>query len=84
MYSIEWQKRGLPHAHILIWLAKKIQPCDIDKVISAELPSEQNDPKLLEIVIKNMVHGPCGIINPNSPCMKDKKCTKNYPRKLLN
>ena len=20
MYSVEWQKRGLPHAHILIWL----------------------------------------------------------------
>ena len=20
MYTIEWQKRGLPHAHILIWL----------------------------------------------------------------
>lgn len=24
MYSIEWQKRGLPHAHILIWLVNKI------------------------------------------------------------
>jgi Helitron helicase-like domain at N-terminus len=23
MYSIEWQKRGLPHAHILIWLKLK-------------------------------------------------------------
>ena len=24
MYSVEWQKRGLPHAHILIWLYNKI------------------------------------------------------------
>ena len=24
MYSVEWQKRGLPHAHILIWLHKKL------------------------------------------------------------
>ena len=24
MYSVEWQKRGLPHAHILIWLHNKI------------------------------------------------------------
>lgn len=24
MYSIEWQKRGLPHAHILIWCMAKI------------------------------------------------------------
>lgn len=23
MYSIEWQKRGLPHAHILIWFKTK-------------------------------------------------------------
>ncbi|KAI6647772.1 hypothetical protein LOD99_8487 [Oopsacas minuta] len=26
MYSIEWQKRGLPHSHILIWLREKIRP----------------------------------------------------------
>ena len=24
LYTIEWQKRGLPHAHILIWLENKI------------------------------------------------------------
>src|ERR1044072_7066655 len=30
MYTIEFQKRGLPHAHILIWLSKenKINNCD--------------------------------------------------------
>ncbi|XP_066978817.1 uncharacterized protein [Macrobrachium rosenbergii] len=26
---------------------------------------------------------PCGNLNPNSPCMKDGKCTKKYPRKLI-
>lgn len=24
MYSVEWHKRGLPHAHILIWLLNKL------------------------------------------------------------
>ncbi|XP_057432983.1 uncharacterized protein LOC130725812 [Lotus japonicus] len=41
MYTIEFQKRGLPHAHILIWLQgenKLKTGDDIDKVISAELP----------------------------------------------
>jgi hypothetical protein len=83
MYSIEWQKRGLPHAHILIWLKDKIKSDQIDSVISAELPDPQRDPRLFEIIIKNMIHGPCGAINPQSPCMENQKCTKRYPRQLL-
>ncbi|XP_066453866.1 uncharacterized protein [Eleutherodactylus coqui] len=82
MYSIEWQKRGLPHAHILIWLIDKITPDKIDEVISAEIPDFNIDPGLFEVVTKNMLHGPCGTINNYSPCMKDGKCTKRYPRDL--
>lgn len=84
MYSIEWQKRGLPHAHILIWLKTKIQPDQIDDVICAEIPNPEQDPLLFDIVTKNMVHGPCGALNPQSPCMVDGKCSKRYPRDLTN
>ncbi|XP_018496310.2 uncharacterized protein LOC108864686 [Galendromus occidentalis] len=83
MYSIEWQKRGLPHAHILIWLISKITPDKIDQVIPAEIPDKHTDPELFEVVIKNMVHGPCGVFNTKSPYMKDGFCTKRYPRELL-
>ncbi|XP_028966748.1 uncharacterized protein LOC114828104, partial [Galendromus occidentalis] len=83
MYSIEWQKRGLPHAHILIWLISEITPDKIDQVISAEIPDKHTDPELFEVVIKNMVHGPCGVFNTKSPRMKDGFCTKRYPRELL-
>ena len=41
MYSIEWQKWGLPHAHILVWLKEKIKPTQINSIISAELPDPQ-------------------------------------------
>jgi PIF1-like helicase/Helitron helicase-like domain at N-terminus len=83
MYSVEWQKRGLPHAHILIWMMEKITPNRIDEIISAEIPDIEIDKDLHDIVSKNMIHGPCGSLNNNSPCMSDGKCTKRYPRDLL-
>lgn len=83
MYSVEWQKRGLPHAHILIWLMNKLRPDEVDDIISAEIPDPIADPELHEIVRTQMVHGPCGALNPKSPCMVDGKCTKRYPRPLV-
>lgn len=84
LYSIEYQKRGLPHAHILVWLlpSQKIRPDDIDLAISAEIPHPQNDPDLHAKVMAHMIHGPCGTHNPKSPCMdqQKKKCTKNFPK----
>lgn len=82
MYSIVWQKRGLPHAHILIWLVRKITPDQIDNIISAEIPDEISDPELFQVVTKNMIHGPCGQINIYSPCIIDGKCSKRYPGAL--
>lgn len=83
MFSVEWQKRGLPHAHILLWQKNCLTPDSIDKIICAEVPDPLVDPKLYEIVKSNMIHGPCGSYNYKSPCMKDGKCTKRYPRPLL-
>ena len=64
---------------------------DVDNVISAELPPDPNTfpldseerkqaERLEAIVLTNMVHGPCGKYNPDSPCMSDGICTKNYPK----
>jgi len=84
MYLIEWQKRGLPHSHNLIWLQEKIRPNQIDNVIRAEFSNLEEDPKLYSIIVKNMVHGPCGVLNKDSPCMKADKCIKLYPKAFLN
>lgn len=79
MYSVEWQKRGLPHVHILLWLKSRITPDTVDNVICAEIPDPAIDPKLHDIVKANMIHGPCGSFNLKSPCMKDGMCSKRYP-----
>ncbi|XP_014298458.2 uncharacterized protein LOC106693783 [Microplitis demolitor] len=83
MYTVEWQKRGLPHIHILLWLEEKLRPESIDKVISAELPNQDQDQELYEIIKTNMIHGPCGSFNRNSPCMVDGSCTKKYPKHFM-
>lgn len=83
IYTVEFQKRGLPHAHILLFLDPNDKPTtveDIDKIISAELPDPETDPIAYEIVVQSMLHGPCGPLNEQSPCMRDGQCSKYYPK----
>ncbi|KAL6517513.1 hypothetical protein OROMI_033214 [Orobanche minor] len=87
IYTVEFQKRGLPHAHILLFLHRdnKIpSPNDVDRIISAEISSNTDNQKLYEAVKSFMIHGPCGTYNKDSPCMLDGKCTKIFHKKLLN
>ncbi|XP_015937136.1 uncharacterized protein LOC107462959 [Arachis duranensis] len=87
MYTIEFQKRGLPHAHILLWLdgRNRLQNIEIvDELICAELPNPMKFPHLYSVVSKYMIHGPCGRVRPTSPCMKDGRCSKFYPKQFVN
>ena len=84
VYVIEFQKRGLPHAHILFTLNygnKLITPEKIDKVISAEIP--KNDEVLKELVIRHMLHGP-RTENTLSYNVKTKHCSKSFPNEFSN
>ncbi|XP_074347406.1 uncharacterized protein LOC141686260 [Apium graveolens] len=85
LYTIEFQKKGLPHAHILIFLhpsMKNPSPEYIDKIISAEIPDINIDPDGYTAVKKSMLHGPCGQANTSSPCMQQGKCRKFFPKKF--
>ncbi|XP_020262692.1 uncharacterized protein LOC109838679 [Asparagus officinalis] len=84
VYTIEFQKRGLPHAHILLWLHegnKYLTPTLINKIISAEIPDEKEDPIGYAAVAQYMMHGPCGSTSSYSSCMKHQKCSKRFPKK---
>ena len=83
----EQQKRkGLHHTHTLITLESVPRnPEDVDKMISAEIPDKDLNPDLFEIIVKNNIHGPCGKLNMNSPCMETddrgrKFCSKEFPK----
>ncbi|KAL3635206.1 hypothetical protein CASFOL_019753 [Castilleja foliolosa] len=85
LYTIEFQKRGLPHCHTLIWVTpsyKVRDATDIDKYISAEIPDPSTEPELYKIVTDLMIHGPCGLARPTSPCMRDSRCSKSFPKML--
>jgi hypothetical protein len=83
IYTIEFQKRGLPHMHLLLTLAPSVRPStpeEVDTLIRATWPDPLREPRLFDIVKKSMVHGPCGQWKPDASCMKDGRCTKGFPK----
>jgi hypothetical protein len=85
VYTVEFQKRGLLHAHILIFIHERHRlhtPEQVDAMICAEIPDPLAHPRLYALVTTHMIYSPCGDENPDAPCMKDGKCSKYYPRPL--
>ncbi|KAK8815307.1 hypothetical protein WA158_003519 [Blastocystis sp. Blastoise] len=87
-YSIEYQKRGMPHAHILITLENEYKlrtPEDIDSYICAEIPDPIKNPRLYEIITSMNMHGPH---TRTSQCMKEingqQYCSKKFPKDYRN
>ena len=92
VWTLEFQKRGLPHRHILLFLDAEARHHlrlteNIDRVVRAELPLPADDPDglLRPIVESHMIHGPCGDWNPRAPCTETlgtgaTRCVRGYPR----
>ena len=77
---IEFQNGGLPHAHICIRL-RNHQRCthtqEIDNLVSACVPSEQEDKELHDLVMRFMIH------KCTPKCLVNGNCKKNYPKDLV-
>jgi hypothetical protein len=80
-----FQKRGLPHEHILLIMhsrSKLTNSNAYDKHICAEISDKDKYHVLHELVIKHMLHGPCGVLNRKCPGMVDGACQFQYPRQF--
>ena len=76
VHTIEYQKRGLPHAHMLIFLETKLRSADdIDTIICAELPAEGT--RLHGIVSRQLKHV-CSV----DRCLVDGNCQKGFPKPI--
>ena len=90
LWVIEFQKRGLPHIHILLILQDQYRPKTaelVDQMVLAEPPPDPNETgitydekarqkPLWDIVLTNMIHGLCN----DRTCLENGKCTKMYPK----
>ena len=85
-YRIEFQQRGSPHAHDVLWIKYAPNPessqaevitAFIDKYVSAALPSEEHDPELFTLVSQLQRH------THSAACRKTgKTCRFNFPKPI--
>lgn len=90
VYRIEWQARGLPHAHMLLILDHKIMtPAQIDAIVSAEMPDPVAAPALHSLVAAHMLHPRCDVVAQlqQHSCRCDTKglvcdCRRHFPKDM--
>ncbi|GJX19898.1 DNA helicase [Tanacetum coccineum] len=83
LYTIELQKRGLPHCHTLLWVDSKNEMQDaqqIDDYISVKIPDSVQDPRGYKLVTELMMHWPCGAASPSAACMQEGSYSKHIPK----
>ena len=83
VWTIEFQKRGLPHAHMLLILdpASRMQTADeIDAAICAEISDPVQDLLTYDVVTRFMLHNPCGPGFSHASCMRDGRCRWRFPK----
>ncbi|XGW13313.1 hypothetical protein V3C99_000002 [Haemonchus contortus] len=84
VYVIEFQKRGLPHCHMLLimkeeWRVRTAD--DVDRSICAEIPNPAEEPVLHAAVMSYMIHRRCG--QRDSPCtLPNGSCSRRFPKQI--
>ena len=87
-YRVEFQKRGSPHIHMVVWIKNAPKYGEnseeqvvkfIDKYISCEMPEEKKDPILYEIINKVQTHSK---LHSKSCKRRNKICRFLFPKPI--
>jgi hypothetical protein len=80
VHTIKFQKKGLPHCHMMLMMEPGSIPNTaekIDALICAEIPDPVAEPVLHNAVSNLNMHGPCSKV---VGCLEDGQCTKHFPK----
>ena len=84
---VEYQKRGLPHLHLLLWVSKEHKPKSaaiFDMAVSCQLPDPETQEELYNLVSEQMMHTKCDTV-PSARCKVpgpdgNARCKQHYPK----
>ncbi|KAJ6003691.1 hypothetical protein N7522_006383 [Penicillium canescens] len=80
----EFQKRGLPHAHLVVKLQHELPLSQLDGFICAELPDPDEDPALHAAIGRFHMHSQNHLDRSTSRCNRDGRCIYEYPQSINN
>ena len=81
-YVIEFQKRGLPHAHILLIMEDEDEPKSADQYDIAVTAEFSDDPDVRKVQAKHMVHRCDKRCTPDTGRGGSVCCTKGLPKEI--
>jgi hypothetical protein len=72
---IEFQNRGAPHTHTILWVEKTINEMIAENIVKSTLPNPELEPELYHLVINHQIHTcnprKCGgPVPPGQTCKK--------------
>ena len=82
IYVVEFQKRGLPHSHVLVKFRHEPPMSALDSFVSAELPDQTEEPALYELVKRFHMHSQDHLTREISRCNKEGRCIYGFPKPL--
>ncbi|KXN85443.1 hypothetical protein AN958_11247 [Leucoagaricus sp. SymC.cos] len=83
VYTIEFQKRSLPHIYVLIIIYFLDKICDtnhINAIVSAKISDCNIYPVLYDVVTTVIIHSLYSDCFPNAYCMVNHRYSKQYPK----